>query len=119
MQDQIELAKVKAFYYQKAAELGNYKEANGYIQGNDGYGWSSDFICDGELAWDCEEYRIKPEGRILYGAGWVLDPYKKTVIIEAFGHRFEDGEYMNARHLFHETREAAIEHGKAIYQIED
>ena len=136
----IELAKVKAFYYAKVVELGgNHEAAKTFIHGRcRGDEWSGICFSGKEPDWDFDEYRIKPE-TVIHPGGEYPKPLSDEA--ELSGIRCwmpkagaEDnvgqivfqrstGEYLCHRllklGLLHKTEEAAIAHAKVIYQIED
>ena len=141
MQDKIERAKVKAFYYQKVVETGSHEEATKLIEANEGLGWSNDFI-GREPNWSAPMYRIKPETVMhkggeypkpcysageMHSAGLAYFPnftlsYSGEVLAKAEMADCQDinnCEMFASTGLYHLTRKAAIAHAKVIYQIED
>lgn len=148
MQDKIELAKVKAFYYQKVVELGAPSQALKLIEFRryDGDEWRSAYqlhpVTEFDVAWGhrTHEYRIKPETVIHMGGEypkpltmedferneikrfWVPSPENERLSKEIYGYDLKHHSYVKrlvSRGVAHLAESDAIAHAKVIYQIED
>ena len=149
MQDKIDLATVKAFYYQKVVELGHPSQALKFIEfrryDSDEWRAAHQFhsLTECDVVWNhgSHEYRIKPE-TVMHKGGEYPKPLSdisemKGVNLYAPNWEFIDGRMvatgknvgafimndalieMAAAKMYHKTKEAAIAHAKVIYQIED
>jgi len=133
----VELAKVKAFYYAKVVEFGgDYAEARRFLQRYCNGDWCSLLPKSTDVDWSTLGYcRIKPE-TVMHPGGEIPKPmqmvdieidhsYMQVVFIPKPNERLyfnvaaEDSEDYIKLGLAHATKEAAIAHAKVIYQIED
>lgn len=138
----LELAKVKAFYYTKVAELGSFEEASKLVEIKNWEGiWENLYavIDSSEPLWECDEYRVKPEtvihpggeypnpcddwkamvGKPLYRPCLHIYDGEKSASAIYFHPITDEGTLISFAKLgiYHLSEENAIAHAKVIHQI--